>query len=654
MAPLLALLCATIGADTGRMMRATQARVIEAATREAARQAATLRNTVNLLHVLASVPVLQTRGPECNAFLAKVAAGQPYVTGLSVTDGEGSIICGSLPDAIGLNKRDQPFFQDALQLAEDESYAMSQLQQSRVSGKPRVFVAVKLEAASDSGARGIVFAALRPGWLERLTQADADSETELLDSRDGALLGRGPRQDDLIGTHFPDSALVRAFSASHSPGTIEAEDPEGTRRVYGYAPLPGFNPGLLIAVGLPSHVVHAQATRAMLLAIGLGLAMATLAALGSWFISDRNLMRPLRILAAAAEELGAGDTSHRAELPRSAPAELQTMADAFRLLVKRLQMRDLRLEAMQLEMRESESNHRLLAEASTDMITRFSANLRRIYVSPACRDLLGYEPEELIGRTPGEIVHPDDWQPLDAALNQPLLDGQPTARATYRAFRKDKTQIWLESCGRSLLDGDGFVVVTRDVTERKVLEEQLAAANGKLSLLATQDALTGLANRRRFDESLDHEYRAHARTGRPLAVILLDVDRFKLFNDSYGHPAGDACLKKVAAAISGALLRPQDLAARYGGEEFALVLPDTGQDGAFEVAERVQQAIRDANIPQIGSVTGIVTVSMGIATTGDEHQEVPNLIAEADLALYRAKHDGRNRICLAAVQPSIA
>jgi two-component system chemotaxis family response regulator WspR len=184
------------------------------------------------------------------------------------------------------------------------------------------------------------------------------------------------------------------------------------------------------------------------------------------------------------------------------------------------------------------------------------------------------------------------------------------------------------------------------VTERKVLEEQLATVNRELSLLARQDGLTALANRRRFDEALHQEHDRAARNSQNLGVILLDVDCFKLFNDTYGHPAGDRCLQAVAAAIESALHRPQDLAARYGGEEFAILMPETDEEGAERVARRIQAAIRDSALPHSGSPCGTVTVSMGVAVAAPRPRMDPaDLIRQADAALYRAKRDGRDRIC---------
>ncbi len=175
--------------------------------------------------------------------------------------------------------------------------------------------------------------------------------------------------------------------------------------------------------------------------------------------------------------------------------------------------------------------------------------------------------------------------------------------------------------------------------------EELIEANHQLEVLATQDALTGLANRRRFDEALASEVRRAAREGHALSLLLVDLDYFKRYNDSYGHVQGDACLQRVARVLMQTAQRPGDLAARYGGEELALVLPNTALAGALSVAQRVLQGVADLAVPHQASPFGHVTVSIGVAVLGPGSGagDGTALVEAADRALYRAKAAGRNR-----------
>jgi two-component system chemotaxis family response regulator WspR len=177
------------------------------------------------------------------------------------------------------------------------------------------------------------------------------------------------------------------------------------------------------------------------------------------------------------------------------------------------------------------------------------------------------------------------------------------------------------------------------------LKRELEASNAELARLSMQDALTGLANRRRFDQALDSEFRRAERERTSLSLLLGDVDFFKKYNDTYGHQCGDDCLRRVAAALAAAVRRPADLAARYGGEEFAIILPGTPVEGARIVAEAARAGVAGLQMPHASStVSGFVTMSLGIATSEpDAPLEPAKLIERADAALYVAKRDGRNR-----------
>ncbi len=183
------------------------------------------------------------------------------------------------------------------------------------------------------------------------------------------------------------------------------------------------------------------------------------------------------------------------------------------------------------------------------------------------------------------------------------------------------------------------------------LKHQLEVKNAELQTLSTVDGLTGLANRRRFDEVLDQEFRRSRRESAPLALIMTDVDFFKKYNDSYGHQGGDECLRRVAAVLTQIARRPADLAARYGGEEFALVLPQTSLDGAATVAETVRSGVAGLDIAHASSTTAPhVTLSLGVAVAqpDDAALDPATLLERADAALYEAKRAGRNRFAMHA------
>ncbi len=176
-----------------------------------------------------------------------------------------------------------------------------------------------------------------------------------------------------------------------------------------------------------------------------------------------------------------------------------------------------------------------------------------------------------------------------------------------------------------------------------VRTKELAEANRLLQIQSNTDGLTNISNRRHFDYVLNQEWNRLQRSGAPLAVIMLDIDHFKSFNDLYGHLAGDSCLQRIALLLAQSVRRVGELVARYGGEEFVILLPNTDKQTAFEVAKHIQEMVLSLAIPHAKSSFGIVTVSLGVASVQPSCDKLPvELVRLADAALYRAKLVGRN------------
>jgi diguanylate cyclase (GGDEF)-like protein/PAS domain S-box-containing protein len=302
--------------------------------------------------------------------------------------------------------------------------------------------------------------------------------------------------------------------------------------------------------------------------------------------------------------------------------------------------------------RQNEEMYRSLAEHSGDLIIRTDLDGIRRYLSPSVAKTLGWRPEELVGTTMAKLVHPDDQASVQKMLDDARAGLEPTL-LTYRVRRHDGEYIWVETHIRLMRDSAGqpvaFISNMREVTSRKLREDALWTTTRELEILATTDPLTGLANRRRLDQELEREWLRARRDRRPIALMLIDADHFKSFNDSYGHPQGDHVLRTIADCIDASFRRPGDIAARYGGEEFAVVLPNATTSQAVHVAENIRRAVLARAIPHAGNPAGVATVSIGVAAgNAGPPLTPPVLMHEADAALYTAKQQGRNCVHQAA------
>jgi diguanylate cyclase (GGDEF)-like protein/PAS domain S-box-containing protein len=290
--------------------------------------------------------------------------------------------------------------------------------------------------------------------------------------------------------------------------------------------------------------------------------------------------------------------------------------------------------AEQAALEESEAHFRLLAENSTDVITRHLSDGTCLYASPALRDMLGREPVELVGRNALEFVHAADRERVVGALVALLRSGE-VSTVRYRMAHRDGHWVWVETVMRPVR-ADGRVLElqssTRDVSARIESEQRLAR-------LALGDPLTGLANRAALLQHLEDLLDARA----PLALLFLDLDRFKVVNDSLGHSAGDELLRTVAGRLAGTC-RDGDVVARLGGDEFVVVAGGLGEEGAVQLAERVQKVL-SAPV-EVSGHDLVVSASLGIVVHGGDaadERDAEALLRDADVSMYRAKAKGRAR-----------
>jgi len=287
----------------------------------------------------------------------------------------------------------------------------------------------------------------------------------------------------------------------------------------------------------------------------------------------------------------------------------------------------------------SAAAYQLIADHATDMISVHSVDGRYVFVSSACRRLLGFGPGELMGVNPYDLFHPDDAERITEHHVKNLVSTEAPP-ITYRLRCKNGTYRWVETTSRTHVSHAGtkkIIAITRDVSERERLVRQLEEANRRLMDIASRDELTGVANRRAFNERLSYLV-LDSNRGRRFSLVVGDIDNFKKLNDTYGHQAGDDVISMVARALVGEC-RSVDMVARYGGEEFAILLPGTDLEGALVLAERARSAIATMMCQY-----GPVTMSFGVCSSSPENDSEQAVFSMADRALYVAKSNGRNRV----------
>jgi diguanylate cyclase (GGDEF)-like protein/PAS domain S-box-containing protein len=278
------------------------------------------------------------------------------------------------------------------------------------------------------------------------------------------------------------------------------------------------------------------------------------------------------------------------------------------------------------------------------------ASMKFTYIGPQIEPLLGWSQDSWVSAEDWAMrMHPEDREyVVNFCISQSKAGVDH--EADYRALTKNNGYVWIRDVVHVARNEEGevdsLIGFMFDISERKITEEKLISLQKELETLSFKDGLTGIANRRMFDLRLDTEWASARRSNQPLSLIVLDIDFFKQYNDLYGHVQGDKCLTRVAQTLNLAAARPKDIVARYGGEEFVLLLPETDQSAALQVAERCRGLIEKLKIPHEKSeASQFLTASLGVGTINPSTEMVSdNFIEAVDKLLYAAKQKGRNRI----------
>ena len=521
---------------------------------------------------------------EINDLLTQYAGNFPQVRELGVLSPTGSWMYSSFETVPTVNNSDREYFRYHRSHPQDHAPRLSEPLITRVTGRPTLLMTQRL-SNDDGSFAGVVFAAIDLAYFRSFYsgfESGRNRSVTLMKTNGKVLMHRNEGE---IGKDMGGSALFSDRMKDSASGLYSIVSPfDGQRRQFAYEKLPDFPIVVSVAVAEDDILSAWREGRTFDLLLSVGVSV-LLTALG---------------------------------------------------LLLALQFR--KRSRMAWTLRERERGYRLLAENAKDVVTRVDVNGKRLYISPSIEKLLGWTATEIVHQSAYSNVHPAHREIVKKVL-EALGPDNPTASCEYLTRRKDGTYVWVEAQMSYVADPleptPEIVAVVRDISKRKAAEEQLMTVNAQLKALSETDTLTGVANRRRFDDMLDREFNRCQRSKSPLSLLFIDIDKFKSFNDTYGHGAGDDCIRRVASALAANLKRPGDLVARYGGEEFAVLLPETGASNAELVAETLRQSVADLSIAHQGSSHGRVTISIGVAGARcDARVNTASILAAADGALY--------------------
>jgi diguanylate cyclase (GGDEF)-like protein len=491
-------------------IRTASGELVELARRGAEAHREAIATVQGLLRTAARLHANHTKqGDPCGLFRNDFRFDLAWISSFSVVSKDGRIQCSTTPKAVGLDVSDRPYFHEA---RDSRGFVLSDYVISRAQQQPTVIAAMAV-AAVDETQTDVVLAPVSLAWLKRLTSAVSvrpGTALWLIDGRGSILTGRASDESQ-DGRELASPALQRRLLVADE-GLETVPGSNGRNTLYAFVRVPGTQARLVVSVG--EDTVLGAIDRNIRYAYLQLAAVCALILLGAWLVGEHLIIKPIRLMAAAANQFGLGDLSSRV----------------------------------------------------------------------------------------GQKGLPLEFDPLARAFNG----------------------------------------MAEQLAER---ERDLRANNNRLTVLATIDAVSGLANRRGFESRLDFEWLRAIETGQPLGLLMIDVDHFKLFNDTYGHPEGDVCLRRIGDALTAIASTAPGFAARYGGEEFLMLLPGADAVRSAQVGDQIRQAIEELGISHAPSIFGHVTVSVGAAALRPAATTaIQTLIDAADAGLYAAKGRGRNQV----------
>ncbi len=640
----------------------------------------------------------------CSRLLSMIGQQYPIYASMFSTDERGNVLCSSVPLGEPVSLSDRAYFARAMISTEP---VIGDVIIGRISGRHTLTFAVAMRDGNGN-AQGVLGASID---LRRFLEELDRSHGELLPgtvltiwNHLGEVVARVPDREGIAGRQSGDSALFQAMAAHGLRlGYQQLEGLDGVERHYAFT---GFGPNesrIWVSAGISSAQMLEDVRRVFVGSIVAIVIVGLVSLILAWAIGGRSILRPVRRLTAVTRSLARGETGVRVGR-LSGANEIVELGEGFRHMISALDAHESEQRQAQARLKEARDSLESTVRERTAELTNASieasekaGRLERLRredqvlnemtgLLQSCRNLDEAYPvlERGLGALfidrPGQlcllresgnalvaaatwgqtapdastVFAPEDcWSLRLGHAYSFQRDGQRPQCGHVHGQAADYACVPLLGQGKTI--GVLHVLGGDESTGRPLLQTTadriaLALANIKLreSLLnlSIRDPLTGLYNRRYVEETLEREAQRCLRGGRSMSVLMLDVDHFKRFNDTFGHDAGDVVLRTLGALLK-QQFRSSDLPCRLGGEEFLVILPESDEASAFKRAEGVREAVAALDLHHDGKSLGAVTASIGVATFPKPVEHHEHLIQTADMALYRAKQEGRNRVCIA-------
>lgn len=583
------------------------------------------------LATLAQIPAIRNLDPEGSSeIFRRVSAGMPGIYNISAAHVDGELFASARPFA-PISLTDRKHFREALAR---KDFSAGEYMLTRIGEATPAF-SYGYPVLDPAGTpRGVLSLTLKLDHLARLYDVVPLPEGSFIAITDhrGLRLSYYPVRDDTNPVGRPIAPEAWALAEEHPEqglGRVLASD--GRIRLVAYQAVrltPGGAPYMYMWAGVPEDQILQGADRILVHNLLLMAASIVAALIFSWWLGKKTIVEPVQALVAVTEDFALGDFQARGNLPE-ADGELGMLARSFGRMAESL-------EKSRESLRSSEERYRTLFECSADGLLIADMVTRRFkYANPMICAMLGYSEDELLNLGV-ENIHPQTALP-EAISEFEKVVGKNLLHSRNVPCRRKDGSIFFADINATILDLDGIpcrLGMFRDVSERKLDEE-------RLKYLATHDELTGLANRTLLQDRLENAIHYAQRSGRMVGVLMLDLDRFKEINDSFGHDFGDKLLCAVAQRLENTV-READTVARLGGDEFVILLaelPDVERVGL--IAEKILRHL--AEPLWIDGRAILLTASLGGSLYPQDGDDGETLVRYADMAMYQAKRSGRDR-----------